>query len=180
MRWNRYDERDLQGYRVERAGRHGRLRTSGKLSCTDKNPPMLAGIFLGATYRVFAVDCADLEAAACVKRDGRPSPISVPLLAAGTAPGRADRAHRLGGRRQADPLVDRAGHRAPGPIRFYRIYRDTGTSVADRYDETVTNYPNYVDPNPGSTTAHKYWVTAIDQNFNESPVSASVVSPPIP
>ena len=76
--------------------------------------------------------------------------------------------------------MDRAGHRAAGPIRFYRIYRDTGTNVADRYDETVTNSPNYVDPNPGSTTAHTYWVTAIDQNFNESPVSASVVSPPIP
>ena len=66
-----------------------------------------------------------------------------------------------------------------GPIRFYRIYRDTGTSVADRYDETVTNDPNYVDPDPGSTTAHKYWVTAIDKNFNESPVSAPVNSPPL-
>ena len=64
-----------------------------------------------------------------------------------------------------------------GPIRFYRIYRDTGTSVADRYDETVTSAPTYADPNPGLDDAHKYWVTAVDQNFNESPLSAPVALP---
>ena len=46
-------------------------------------------------------------------------------------------------------------------------------------DETVTSDPAYVDPNPGATTAHKYWVTAVDQDFNESPASDPVQSPPV-
>ena len=68
---------------------------------------------------------------------------------------------------------------APNGIRFYRVYRDSGTTVADRYDETVTADPNYVDPNPGSTTKHRYWVTAVDMSFNESAPSAYVDSPPL-
>ena len=134
-----------------------------------------------ATYKLYAWDCADLKARL---NCSRPSPTPVTVVV-DKAPGQTDPApsaptgpHRLGRRRQADAHVDGAGHRAAGPIRFYRIYRDTGTSVADRYDETVTTARTTSIPNPGATTAHTYWVTAVDQNFNESAPSAPVVSPP--
>ena len=67
-----------------------------------------------------------------------------------------------------------------GPIRFYRIYRDGNEDppkLDARWDETVTSDPTYVDPDPGATTSHTYWVTAVDQNFNESYPSAAVDSP---
>ncbi len=175
LRWNRYDERDLKGYIVERVGGGVVCPLTDKLSCTDTNPPKVLGLFVAATYRLVAVDCLDLKAALCTTRDGAPATKSTSLIgaAAPSAP--------TGLTASVFDGKPTLSWTAPsGSVQFYRIYRDTGTNVADRYDETVTNSPNYVDPNPGSTTAHKYWVTAIDQNFNESPPSAPVVSPPIP
>ena len=66
MRWDRYDERDLQGYRVTRMSDGAVIcaATSG-LSCTDANPPLL-----GSVYKVEALDCVDLKASPCVIRDG--------------------------------------------------------------------------------------------------------------
>ena len=63
------------------------------------------------------------------------------------------------------------------PIRFYRIYRDTGTSLADRYDVTVNASTTWTDARPGLVTAHKYWVTAVDTSNNESNPSNWVQSP---
>jgi hypothetical protein len=63
------------------------------------------------------------------------------------------------------------------PIRFYRIYRDGGTSLNDRYDVTVNASTTWTDPNPGNSTAHKYWVSAVDDRNNESNPSNQVFSP---
>jgi hypothetical protein len=178
MRWDRYDERDLKGYRVVRSDGKQICPAAGAvqdgLSCTDTNP-----LAAGSKYEVFAVDCIDLKAAACSHRDGAGNKTSTLTPGGGTAPDAPTglTASVIDGK---PTLSWTAPATVPdGPIRFYRIYRDTGTSVADRYDETVTSDPVYTDPNPGSTTAHTYWVTAIDQNFNESPASAPVLSPPI-
>jgi hypothetical protein len=57
---------------------------------------------------------------------------------------------------------------ADPPILFYRIYRDTGTDLDDRYAVTATANPTWTDPEPGTATSHSYWVTAVDENFNES------------
>jgi prepilin-type N-terminal cleavage/methylation domain-containing protein len=180
MRWDRYDERDLQGYRVVRVsdGKQVCPATAGtvqeSVSCTDTDPPPL-----GSAYEVFAVDCVDLMATACDHQDGIGRLTPVITLIGGTAPDAPTglTASVVDGK---PTLSWTAPATVPdGPIRFYRIYRDSGTDVADRYDETVTSDPVYVDPNPGSTTAHKYWVTAVDQNFNESPASEPVLSPPV-
>jgi prepilin-type N-terminal cleavage/methylation domain-containing protein len=178
MHWSRYDERDLQGYRVVRVLDSKQIcPASGSvqdaLSCTDTNPLPLSA------YAVYAVDCTDLAAATCVHRLGTPALTASITLIAGTAPDAPTglTASIVDGK---PTLSWTAPASVPnGPIRFYRIYRDTGTTLADRYDETVTNSPNYVDPKPGATTSHRYWVTAVDQNFNESPVSAYVDSPPV-
>jgi type II secretory pathway pseudopilin PulG len=175
MRWNRYDERDLQGYRVTRLsdGKVICAATTG-LSCTDTNPPPT-----GSVYKVEALDCQDLKASPCAIRDGDDA-LTAPILPVGGP--QPDAPTNL-----AASIVDGkptltwdAPASVPnGPVRFYRIYRDSGTSVSDRYDETVTSDPTYVDPDPGSTTSHKYWVTAVDQNFNESDPSPPIVSPPV-
>jgi fibronectin type 3 domain-containing protein len=69
---------------------------------------------------------------------------------------------------------------ASGTVRFYRIYRDTGTGLGDRYDETITNQTTYTDPRPGSTTVHRYWVTAVGPDFQESAPSNDATSTPAP
>jgi type II secretory pathway pseudopilin PulG len=183
MRWNRYDERDLQGYRVVRVTDNKQIcpappaTVQQGLSCTDTDPPPAPSV---SSYQVFAVDCLVLSASACSHRDGEEAPLPLDVqIEPSTAPAAPTglTASVIDGK---PTLSWTAPATVPnGPIRFYRIYRDTGTDASDRYDETVTSDPAYVDPNPGSTTAHKYWVTAIDKNFNESPPSDPVQSPPV-
>ncbi len=179
MRWDRYDERDLQGYRVVRVSDNTQVCPAGSgvqkgLSCTDDDPPDS-----GSIYHVFAVDCLDLKASLCAPRNGDMAETALITPASGTPPDAPTglTASVVDGKPTLSWTAP--GTVPDGPIRFYRIYRDTGTNLGDRYDETVTSTAHYVDPNPGSTTAHTYWVTAVDQNFNESPASAPVLSPPV-
>lgn len=174
MRWNRYDERDLRGYRVIRLSDGQEICPVQKeLSCTDDDPPPL-----GSVYRVVAVDCVDLKASTCDHQDGTPVDIVVPMVAVAAPDAPTGLTASVVDGKPTLSWTPPAT--VPnGPIQFYRIYRDTGTGLSDRYDETVTSSPSYVDPNPGSTTAHEYWVTAVDTDFNESPASAPVVSPPL-
>ena len=58
-------------------------------------------------------------------------------------------------------------HLFPGTVRFFRIYRDTCCSVANRYDATASNGLSWVDPKPG-TVNHRYWVTAVGPSLSES------------
>ncbi|MDP9318862.1 MAG: fibronectin type III domain-containing protein, partial [Actinomycetota bacterium] len=183
LRWSRYDERDLKGYVVKRNGAQI-CPASGvaqeALTCTDTSPPSA----LLLTYTVYAVDCTDLAA-----RTGcnRLSPVASTVVTSKaltsafpnfTSPPTGLTATVVDGLPQ---LSWTAPSSVPaGPIRFYRIYREDGTGLDKRYDLTITSSPNYTDPNPGNTTAHTYWVTAVDQNFTESPVSASVNAPPVP
>jgi prepilin-type N-terminal cleavage/methylation domain-containing protein len=181
IHWSRYDERDLQGYVVYRNadGKQicpGAGALTDKVSCTDTDPLDLS------TYSVYAADCKDLYAgtdctnlgaAATTQAFGKSTPPSASTLDKPTGL----TATVVDGK---PTLTWTAPPAAPGDILLYRIYRDTGTGLADRYDETVTSATTYTDPNPGSTTAHTYWVTAVDTNFNEGPASDPVVSPPLP
>jgi prepilin-type N-terminal cleavage/methylation domain-containing protein len=185
--WTRSPERDVVGYRIWRVQAAGLVRTeicddSGltyttKTSCTDTNPESSALPVGTPNYEVAAVDYVDLK-----NRTGlRTSPAdtaSLVLATISTKPGSpvvavptiVDGSPRL---TWTVPAVG-AGQR---PIRFYRIYRDGGTSVADRYDVTVDTSFTWTDPAPGSTTSHKYWVTAVDTSSNESDPSIPVQSP---
>ena len=101
--------------------------------------------------------------------------VLVPPLAGGAGGGarRADDAVTSGVLGLVEPTVG-AGQR---PIRLYRIYRDSGTSLTDRYDVTVDASTTWTDPKPGPATAHRYWVTAVDSSNNESNPSNAVDSP---
>jgi prepilin-type N-terminal cleavage/methylation domain-containing protein len=63
-----------------------------------------------------------------------------------------------------------------GTIQFYRIYRD-GTSYADRADEFFPD-PGlaWIEPKPDGQP-HTYYVSAVDNSYGESPLSAPVTAP---
>ena len=183
--WARNKERDVIGYRVYRTQLLGLLRTqicndSGlsytvKTSCVDTNPESLSLPAGTPNYEVAAVDFTDLKAGTTV-RPGDRSGVSLaltstrpdsPVLAVPTV---VDGSPLL---TWTAPTVG-SGQR---PIRFYRIYRDGGTALTDRYDVTVDASTTWTDPAPGNTTAHQYWVTAVDSSNNESNPSNGVTSP---
>jgi hypothetical protein len=68
-------------------------------------------------------------------------------------------------------------HLLPSSVRFFRIYRDHCCDLADRYDSTSSNGLSWVDPNPGTVT-HRYWVTAVGSDLNESDPSNHADSTP--
>ncbi len=64
-------------------------------------------------------------------------------------------------------------------VAFYRVYRDgTNLTYADRYDRTTGGLiTSYIDTDPGTTT-HRYWVTTVDSDYNESdPIGPVTWSP---
>jgi hypothetical protein len=129
-------------------------------------------------YVVVAVDRTDLKAASSSIRNGDET--GGALLAQSTRPDApvANTPTIVDGLPVVTwtaPSVNTASGQRP--IRFYRIYRDGGTSLADRYDVTVDASTTWTDSNPGNSTAHKYWVSAVDDRSNESNPSNSVISP---
>ena len=183
--WQRNSERDVVGYRIWRVSALGLVRTqicddpglsyTIKTSCTDTNP---SGFTLPAgipDYEVAAVDYTDLKAGTGLRSGDKDG---VNLAATSTRPDSpvlnvptiVDGAPQM---TWSTPAVG-AGQR---PIRLYRIYRDGGTSLADRYDVTVNASTTWIDTNTGLSTSHKYWVTAVDTSNNESNPSNWVQSP---
>ena len=182
--WLRNKERDVAGYRIWRVSALGLVRTqicqdSGltytvKTSCTDLNPGLSQPLGI-PDYEVAAVDYTNLRTGTGLRNGDK---VGANLVIASTRPGSPVL--------NVPTIVDGAPvltWTAPSvglgqkTIRLYRIYRDTGTSVADRYDVTVDNSTTWTDPNPGMSTAHRYWVSAVDISNNESNPSNSVLSP---
>ncbi|MDQ3677860.1 MAG: prepilin-type N-terminal cleavage/methylation domain-containing protein [Actinomycetota bacterium] len=181
--WEPNKERDIRGYRVYRAGPDGEVDTDddvlvcpasgGELAetaCADTNPPPTA-----TRYYVRALDT---DAGSTNVRPGTLSAvIDVPASATDRptfADGTALDVSVVGGKPTLswDPAAD-----SDGTISFYRIYRDTGAGFGGRYDRTETSSPNYTDPAPGASTTHTYWVTAVDDSYNESDPIGPVTSP---
>ena len=58
-------------------------------------------------------------------------------------------------------------------MRYFRIYRDTCCTPADRYDQTANGTTTtYIDP-AAPSGLHRYWVTAVGPGISESPPSNS-------
>jgi hypothetical protein len=129
-------------------------------------------------YVVAAVDRTDLKATSSTVRSGDETGIFLPAQSTQPDPPVVDTPTIVDGLPVVTwtaPSVNAgAGQR---PIRLYRIYRDGGTSLGDRYDVTVDASTTWTDPKPGNTTVHKYWVTAVDDRNNESSASNQVFSP---
>ena len=182
LEWQPNRERDILGYRVVWAGPDHTLATSddeqvcpapasGSMlpptttSCTD-----LSAESGEQKYVVTAIDRDAGNALRVGDRRTRvvspagPPPRSPLLLTSLTLDGRP----RL---TWTAPLLE--------DVAFYRIYRD-GTEVgyADRYDRTSGGLvTSYTDTDPG-TQSHRYWVTTVDSDYNESdPIGPVTWSP---
>ena len=182
VRWSRNPERDIVGYRVYRGASGGTLVCdvpADATNCTDSGATNSS-----TTYRLYAIDKVDLGNPSTASANLREGAAAVRVITPGsmtTGPPltptnlQATLSDNLPALSWDQPLNPDP---AANPIAFYRIYRDTGTGLADRYDATFDSDMSYVDPDPGATTEHTYWVTAVDSAFNESAPSDSVLSPP--
>jgi hypothetical protein len=172
LEWLPTPERDIVGYTVERLNSATNTwevisQRANVTSFIDFDPPVEDGL----RYRVRAWDIDE-------NGDPRPNPsddpsneLVVPLL--NPAPPAPD---NVCGTTLGDGTVQLEWDRpddAADPIAFYRIYRD-GSSFDDRYAtwDSGDAHVIFVDGNPGSS-AHGYWVTAVDAGYAESdPVEA--------
>jgi len=175
LQWSPNRERDILGYRVERAGllndvqvcpapSEGAMLAPTATSCADVSPPSLL-----ATYRLVAID----RAANNQLRDGDRAELSVPVAGPRPAAPSALTVQTVAG-------VPRLSWTAPagGGVSFYRIYRDgSAVGYADRYDRASGGATAYTDVSAGVGT-HQYWVTAVSSSFNESLPIGPVTWPP--
>ena len=160
--WTLNSERDISGYQVLRAGPDGAVGTSddvvvcppggGKLgngvtSCQDTSPPSTS-----TKYFIRAYDSTQAGPNTVISVSGASSPPASPssLVVSGV---------------DAPTLTWSAVSGAA----FYRVYRD-GTTVASRVNKTTAL--TYADGNDGQP--HTYYVTAVNSNYNESPVAGPV------
>ncbi|MEY2442688.1 MAG: hypothetical protein QOJ46_2114 [bacterium] len=166
LQWEPNNERDVLGYRVLWNGPDGvpggtddvqvcpapsagAMLSPTTLSCVDTSPPTGA-----TTYQAVALDRSadgalregDRRSLTIAPASARPRVPSLPLSVSTVS------------------NLPRLTWSAPtsGSVRFYRIYRD-----AVRYDRTSDATTSFTDSSAG-TTAHVYWITAVDQTFNES------------
>ena len=170
LQWGSNPEFDILGYRVYRGTSTtpvcGTASTPlAATSCIDSSPP--AGAL---TYRVVAVDTTTAGA----QREGAGATLNVsgtasnaPTFPAG-ATVTATIQNGVPNLSWPAATADTANGRS---ILFYRIYRDPATSTpqyTERYDRTGGSNTTYVDSRPGTSTAHRYYVTAVDDTFQES------------
>jgi prepilin-type N-terminal cleavage/methylation domain-containing protein len=162
LQWKANPERDIVGYRVFRqtVGSTSPVEVcalTAKTSCFDLNPDP-------GTYDYYAV-AVDRDSSSVSLRDGTKS-VSRRILVPGSGqppvPPTPVSATTSGGL----PVIS-WGASTTGGIRFYRIYRD-GTAYANRYDTTADGVTlSYRDRDPDAG-GHTYYVSAVDNFFNES------------
>jgi prepilin-type N-terminal cleavage/methylation domain-containing protein len=172
LQWDLNSERDVLGYRVWwngpdgtagggddvqvcPAAATGQTLAPTTTSCVDTSPPAGA-----TTYQVVALD---RSADGALREGDRRSLTITPASARPRAPtGLAVRT--VGNLPQLTWTAP-----SSGSVRYYRIYRD-----AVRYDRTSDATTGFTDSSAG-TTAHVYWITAVDPTFNESDVLGPVL-----
>ncbi len=123
-----------------------------KTECVDENPPA-AG--LSVSYYVVAIDGGNRRGESADKTFAPTA--NVPPLSPSQLTGSiVDGQPTLTWTAATDP---------DGTIQFYRVYRD-GTALADRYGATSGPQLSFTDK---GESGHRYWVTAVDNLFAESP-----------
>jgi prepilin-type N-terminal cleavage/methylation domain-containing protein len=199
IRWNPSPECDVIGYRLYRSTDPSVLGTqvscpdpatpnatvTSKTWCVDEAAPTTGPLY----YRVVGVDTL---ASGALRAGTQSAAVTVPATGGNSLPSiPANLTSCLGGQPDCngpdgeaaptgqivvrwDPSTD-----TDGSIASYRIYRG-GTAYTNRWDDF---YPAasggvlaWLEYAPGSGP-QTYYVTAVDDKFGESPLSASVTSP---
>jgi prepilin-type N-terminal cleavage/methylation domain-containing protein len=191
LSWAYNPEHDIVGYRVYRDSNGNGVYDSGDSQacppggsnpsvitvnyCTDTNPIGNHSGNPSPTYFVVATDVADATNPNSPPREGAPAPLTLPSV--GSAPTFDCSSESLTSSVQDGLPTIRWSAPASGNVAFYRIYRDPnpdpGTCgvtlpLSARYDFTTGAVTSYSDPNPGSSNDHVYYITAVDNHFNES------------
>ncbi len=172
IEWNANRERDIIGYQVVRVTPDDPDTVVCPLvtqqlvtTCVDTSPPDVPNL----GYVVYAYDRDPLTGS---PRAGDVSTPTLDVTKTNTAPFPPV---NLSGTRAGDSVT--LTWQRPSPedpdagdaIEFYRIYRD-GKALTDRYERWFDPRANPIwqDTRTGGLT-HTYWVTAVDENFAESP-----------
>ena len=169
LQWKANPERDIVGYHVYRkevgSSTADQVCDTIETSCFDPTP--VPGSY---DYYVVAVD-RDLSTDTL--REG-PSGTALRIDVPGTnepptAPAQVEATISDDGL----PLISWEASNDPNEIRFYRIYRD-GTEYASRFDKTGDGTTlSWTDRDPKGG-GHTYYVSAVDNLFNESAPSGPV------
>ena len=176
FRWNQNPEHDIIGYRVYDLGPDNVIGNGNdSLVCQTASVEDTDCVDSGSmpsgnpTYGVVAVDHTTITDTTSTPRE---SVNAQPVAITSTQP--AAPSLLLASPNASLKPVLGWFHPNTAAIRFFRIYRITGTSgsccaIADRYDLTTTNATSWTDPNPPATgVAVQYWVTAVGPGLNES------------
>jgi type IV pilus assembly protein PilV len=178
LRWPASLDHDVIGYRVSRIDDGTQVCPPAGSSqteitttyCYDPNPPNTST----PTYQVVAVDLTDAMDSTSAKRTST-TPKAFTVSSPSAPPSWPTPPNLTSQVTDGLPTLgwDPATPRSGGSILFYRIYRDPASSppnlaFTDRYDFTTSSSPVYSDPTPGSTNCHTYYVTAVDDKYNES------------
>jgi Tfp pilus assembly protein PilV len=195
--WKQNPERDVEGYRVYRVTATGEEQVDScteptrtyttKLECWDSAPQFTGDT---ATYRIRALDrdnsgnpgaLREGDTTELTVTQGGNSPPTTPgnlAACAGGDPGCDDPDGNPAPTGTTVISWDASSDPDPGDsVLFYRIYRD-GTAFADRLGKvfsTGASAYQFFDSQTGGL-AHTYWVTAVDENYSESPVQTPGVS----
>jgi hypothetical protein len=179
FQWNPNPERDVTGYRVYRLT--GAAPSASDVvvcttsvsdpqtltSCADHSAPAVD------VLRYYVVALATSRSSGPVEESARPGldgTLSVRRAnVRPSVPGDVTISLDSGGVRLSwQPSTD------DGAVRFYRIYRDDNRSATVRYDRTVDgDATGFIDAAAG-TAGHRYWITAVDDEFAESDFSSAV------
>ena len=170
MEWSRNKERDVLGYRVVWSGAdktagtaddeqvcplpaEAEMLTPTTTSCADFSPPS------GATkYYVAAMDRASDNAL----REGDRRSLSVSAASSRPGPPLGLAVTTVNGLPRVIWLAPAILPLLSPNVSFYRIYRD-----GERYDRVSSDTLTYTDTSP-TDDEHRYWVTAVDNTYNES------------
>lgn len=171
LQWAANPERDIIGYYVERQTATERTQVCGsladplrssQLSCIDTNP---VGVATSDEYYVIAVDKVDINNPSSINRGG--------IAAVFLIPNPDDPPARPTGLTwdAATATLDWADNVETNVK--YRVYKD-GVQIADRVAQTGDSL--WIDPDADGTT-HQYWVSAINDELNESTLAGPVPVP---
>lgn len=184
IQWARNTEPDVIGYRVYRVELTGPVvvpgcdfsndptTDPGRTECQDLNAP-------GGVPMAYYVVALDEDPSTGSPRESLPS-AAVTAVPGDTRPNQPATLTATADDGSVVLTWDPAPAATPSYVGsnviFYRVYRD-GTALGDRIGRTGQDNLTSFRDSDGAAGGHNYWVSAVDENFSESPPLGPVALP---